>query len=146
MSSINSIIHNPRAPVIIYKQSKGTAQHFNRDLVQDCGFEHLVPIIEMWADQLASLKVCGWILFTWLWKCISLWALYTFILKVLYLVCFYHSFFLYNCYNPFSCYIGKDSQSRSSDSWCFVLFLTLMGTLLSLEGGWLWLFSFNRYH
>uniref|UniRef100_A0A452DNT9 Centrosomal protein of 70 kDa n=1 Tax=Capra hircus TaxID=9925 RepID=A0A452DNT9_CAPHI len=56
LSSINSIIHNPRAPVIIYKQSKGTAQHFNRDLIQDCGFEHLVPIIEMWADQLASLK------------------------------------------------------------------------------------------
>ncbi|XP_055268924.1 centrosomal protein of 70 kDa isoform X1 [Moschus berezovskii] len=56
LSSINLIIHNPRAPVIIYKQSKGTAQHFNRDLVQDCGFEHLVPIIEMWADQLASLK------------------------------------------------------------------------------------------
>ncbi|KAM9696118.1 centrosomal protein of 70 kDa isoform 1-T11 [Dama dama] len=56
LSSINSVIHNPRAPVIIYKQSKGTAQHFNRDLVQDCGFEHLVPIIEMWADQLASLK------------------------------------------------------------------------------------------
>ncbi|KAB0405453.1 hypothetical protein E2I00_004795, partial [Balaenoptera physalus] len=56
LRSINSIIHNPRAPVIIYKQSKGGAQHFNRDLVQDCGFEHLVPIIEMWADQLASLK------------------------------------------------------------------------------------------
>ncbi|XP_031534112.1 centrosomal protein of 70 kDa isoform X2 [Vicugna pacos] len=56
LSSINSIIHNPRAPVIIYKQSKGGAQHFNKDLVQDCGFEHLVPIIEMWADQLISLK------------------------------------------------------------------------------------------
>ncbi|XP_060154543.1 centrosomal protein of 70 kDa isoform X2 [Globicephala melas] len=56
LRSINSIIHNPRAPVIIYKQSKGGAQHFNKDLVQDCGFEHLVPIIEMWADQLASLK------------------------------------------------------------------------------------------
>ncbi|XP_061049627.1 centrosomal protein of 70 kDa isoform X3 [Eubalaena glacialis] len=56
LRSINSIIHNPRAPVIIYKQSKGGAQHFNRDLVQDCGFEHLVPVIEMWADQLASLK------------------------------------------------------------------------------------------
>lgn len=55
LSSINSIIHNPRAPVIIYKQSKGV-QHFNKDLVQDCGFEHLVPIIEMWADQLTSLK------------------------------------------------------------------------------------------
>ncbi|KAM5231182.1 LOW QUALITY PROTEIN: centrosomal protein of 70 kDa [Hipposideros larvatus] len=56
LSSINSIIHNPRAPVIIYKQSKGGVQHFNKDLVQDCGFEHLVPIIEMWADQLTSLK------------------------------------------------------------------------------------------
>ncbi|XP_065732128.1 centrosomal protein of 70 kDa isoform X1 [Phocoena phocoena] len=56
LRSINSIIHSPRAPVIIYKQSKGGAQHFNKDLVQDCGFEHLVPIIEMWADQLASLK------------------------------------------------------------------------------------------
>ncbi|XP_076986362.1 centrosomal protein of 70 kDa isoform X3 [Tamandua tetradactyla] len=56
LCSINSIIHNPRAPVIIYKQSKGGAQQFNKDLVQDCGFEHLVPIIEMWADQLTSLK------------------------------------------------------------------------------------------
>ncbi|XP_037700027.1 centrosomal protein of 70 kDa isoform X4 [Choloepus didactylus] len=56
LCSINSIIHNPRAPVIIYKQSKGGIQQFNKDLVQDCGFEHLVPIIEMWADQLTSLK------------------------------------------------------------------------------------------
>ncbi|KAM8758766.1 centrosomal protein of 70 kDa [Rhynchonycteris naso] len=56
LSSINSIIHNPRAPVIIYKQSKGGTQHFNKNFVQDCGFEHLVPIIEMWADQLTSLK------------------------------------------------------------------------------------------
>uniref|UniRef100_G3UGG8 Centrosomal protein of 70 kDa n=1 Tax=Loxodonta africana TaxID=9785 RepID=G3UGG8_LOXAF len=56
LCSINSIIHNPRAPVIIYKQSKGGAQHFNKGFVQDCGFEHLIPIIEMWADQLTSLK------------------------------------------------------------------------------------------
>ncbi|XP_023368806.1 centrosomal protein of 70 kDa isoform X2 [Otolemur garnettii] len=56
LCSINSIIHNPRAPVIIYKQSKGGAPNFNKDLVQDCGFEHLVPVIEMWADQLTSLK------------------------------------------------------------------------------------------
>ncbi|XP_044108204.1 centrosomal protein of 70 kDa isoform X2 [Neovison vison] len=56
LNSINSIVHNPRAPVIIYKQSKGGTQHFNKDLVQDCGFEHLIPIIEMWADQLTSLK------------------------------------------------------------------------------------------
>ncbi|XP_007945693.1 centrosomal protein of 70 kDa [Orycteropus afer afer] len=56
LCSINSIIHNPRAPVIIYKQSKGGAQHFNKVFVQDCGFEHLVPVIEMWADQLTSLK------------------------------------------------------------------------------------------
>ncbi|XP_071471714.1 centrosomal protein of 70 kDa isoform X3 [Marmota flaviventris] len=56
LCSINSIIHNPRTPVIIYKQSKGGAQNFNKDLIQDCGFEHLVPIIEMWADELTSLK------------------------------------------------------------------------------------------
>ncbi|KAM4821626.1 centrosomal protein of 70 kDa isoform 2-T3 [Thomomys bottae] len=56
LCSINSIIHNPRMPVIIYKQSKGGAPNFNKDLVQDCGFEHLVPIIEMWADELTSLK------------------------------------------------------------------------------------------
>ncbi|XP_039074135.1 centrosomal protein of 70 kDa isoform X2 [Hyaena hyaena] len=56
LSSINSIVHNPRAPVIIYKQSKGGAQHFNKDFAQDCGFEHLIPVIEMWADQLTSLK------------------------------------------------------------------------------------------
>ncbi|XP_040860206.1 centrosomal protein of 70 kDa isoform X2 [Ochotona curzoniae] len=55
LCSINSIIHNPRAPVVIYRQSKGGAQHF-KDIVQDCGFEHLVPVIEMWADELASLK------------------------------------------------------------------------------------------
>ncbi|XP_006883453.1 PREDICTED: centrosomal protein of 70 kDa [Elephantulus edwardii] len=56
LCSINSIAHNPRVPVIIYKQSKGGAQQLNNDFVQDCGFEHLVPIIEMWADQLTSLK------------------------------------------------------------------------------------------
>ncbi|OBS66378.1 hypothetical protein A6R68_05084, partial [Neotoma lepida] len=56
LCSINSIIHNPRAPVIIYKKSKGGAQNFSKDIVQDCGFEHLVPIIEMWADELTSLK------------------------------------------------------------------------------------------
>ncbi|KAM8922404.1 centrosomal protein of 70 kDa isoform 2-T4 [Lycaon pictus] len=56
LSSINSIVHNPRAPVIIYKQSKGGTQHFNKDFVRDCGFEHLIPIVEMWADQLTSLK------------------------------------------------------------------------------------------
>ena len=110
MSSINSIIHNPRAPVIIYKQSKGTAQHFNRDLIQDCGFEHLVPIIEMWADQLASLKVCGWILYM-LWKCIRVCRLciLLFSIKVLYLVCFYLRFFLYNCTLLMKCWLIKVS-------------------------------------
>ncbi|GAB1294564.1 Centrosomal protein of 70 kDa [Apodemus speciosus] len=53
---INSVVHNPRAPAIIYKQSKGGAQNCNKDSGQDCGFEHLVPIIEMWADELTSLK------------------------------------------------------------------------------------------
>lgn len=53
---INSVVHNPRAPAIIYKQSKGGAQNCSKDSGQDCGFEHLVPIIEMWADELTSLK------------------------------------------------------------------------------------------
>ncbi|XP_029337573.1 centrosomal protein of 70 kDa isoform X4 [Mus caroli] len=56
LCSINSIVHNPRAPVIIYKQSKGRAPNGNKDIGQDCGFEHLVPIIEMWVDELTSLK------------------------------------------------------------------------------------------
>ncbi|XP_034340520.1 centrosomal protein of 70 kDa isoform X1 [Arvicanthis niloticus] len=56
LCSINSIVHSPRAPVIIYKQSKGGAPNCSKDSVQDCGFEHLVPIIEMWADELTSLK------------------------------------------------------------------------------------------
>lgn len=56
LSSINSIVNNPRAPVILYKQSKGGIQHFNEDFGQYCGFEHLIPILEMWADQLTSLK------------------------------------------------------------------------------------------
>ncbi|XP_060241432.1 centrosomal protein of 70 kDa isoform X1 [Meriones unguiculatus] len=55
LCSINSIIHNPRTPVIIYTQSKGGAKNFNKD-IQDCGFEHLIPIIEMWADEMTSLK------------------------------------------------------------------------------------------
>lgn len=61
LCSINSIVHNPRAPVIIYKQSKGRAPNGNKDIGQDCGFEHLVPIIEMWVDELTSLKVSSWI-------------------------------------------------------------------------------------
>uniref|UniRef100_A0A8C6MWF5 Centrosomal protein of 70 kDa n=1 Tax=Mus spicilegus TaxID=10103 RepID=A0A8C6MWF5_MUSSI len=56
LCSINSIVNNPRAPVIIYKQSKGRAPNGNKDIGQDCGFEHLVPIIEMWVDELTSLK------------------------------------------------------------------------------------------
>ena len=42
--------------MIIYKQSKGRAPNGNKDIGQDCGFEHLVPIIEMWVDELTSLK------------------------------------------------------------------------------------------
>ncbi|XP_049631811.1 centrosomal protein of 70 kDa [Suncus etruscus] len=56
LCNINAIIHSPKAPAIIYKQSKGGAQNFNQDYVQECGFEHLIPILEMWAEQLISLK------------------------------------------------------------------------------------------
>ncbi|XP_001375700.1 centrosomal protein of 70 kDa isoform X1 [Monodelphis domestica] len=56
LTSIDSIISNPRAPVVIYKQSKGSFQSYNKINSQECGFEHLPLTIEMWADQLTSLK------------------------------------------------------------------------------------------
>ncbi|XP_048342841.1 centrosomal protein of 70 kDa isoform X2 [Sphaerodactylus townsendi] len=57
LSSIDSIIRSPRrAPLAIYKQSKGVPRSGTKDDVQDCGFEHLLPTIEMWADQLMALK------------------------------------------------------------------------------------------
>ncbi|NP_001017470.1 centrosomal protein of 70 kDa isoform X4 [Rattus norvegicus] len=56
LCSIDSIVHSPRAPGVIYKQSKERAQNRSKDAVQECGFEHLVPVIEMWADELTSLK------------------------------------------------------------------------------------------
>lgn len=68
LCSINSDIHNPQAPVIIYKQSKGGSQYFNKDIVQDCGFEHLVPIVKMWADELTSLKVRRGCQILWNWS------------------------------------------------------------------------------
>ncbi|XP_020841781.1 centrosomal protein of 70 kDa isoform X2 [Phascolarctos cinereus] len=56
LTRIDSIISNPRAPVVIYKQSKGPFQSCNKANSQECGFEHLPPTIEMWAHQLTSLK------------------------------------------------------------------------------------------
>ncbi|XP_027701123.1 centrosomal protein of 70 kDa isoform X3 [Vombatus ursinus] len=56
LTRIDSIISNPRAPVVIYKQSKGPFQSYNKANSQECGFEHLPPTIEMWARQLTSLK------------------------------------------------------------------------------------------
>lgn len=56
LCSIDSVVHSPRAPGVIYKQSKERAQNRSKDAVQECGFEQLVPVIEMWADELTSLK------------------------------------------------------------------------------------------
>ncbi|XP_043853887.1 centrosomal protein of 70 kDa isoform X4 [Dromiciops gliroides] len=56
LTRIDSIISNPRAPIVIYKQSKGSFQSYNKANSKECGFEHLTPTIEMWADQLTSLK------------------------------------------------------------------------------------------
>ncbi|XP_036602802.1 centrosomal protein of 70 kDa isoform X6 [Trichosurus vulpecula] len=56
LASIDSIISNPRAPIGIYKQSKGPFQSYNKANSQECGFDHLPPTIEMWADQLTALK------------------------------------------------------------------------------------------
>lgn len=63
LCSIDSIVHSPRAPGVIYKQSKERAQNRSKDAVQECGFEYLVPVIEMWADELTSLKVRSRIVF-----------------------------------------------------------------------------------
>ncbi|XP_067405683.1 centrosomal protein of 70 kDa isoform X3 [Emydura macquarii macquarii] len=56
LSSIDSVISSPRAPLVIYKRSKGPIQNYIKENGQECGFEHLPPTIEMWADQLMSLK------------------------------------------------------------------------------------------
>ncbi|XP_030909177.2 centrosomal protein of 70 kDa isoform X2 [Melopsittacus undulatus] len=56
LSHIDSILQSPRAPLLIYRRSKGPVQNHIKEKGQDCGFEHLPLTIEMWADQLMSLK------------------------------------------------------------------------------------------
>ncbi|XP_075789322.1 centrosomal protein of 70 kDa isoform X2 [Pelodiscus sinensis] len=56
LSRIDSTISSPRAPLVIYKRSKGPVQNYMKENGQECGFEHLPPTVEMWADQLMSLK------------------------------------------------------------------------------------------
>ncbi|XP_043380907.1 centrosomal protein of 70 kDa isoform X6 [Chelonia mydas] len=56
LSRIDSVISSPRAPLVIYKWSKGPVQNYMKENGQECGFEHLPPTVEMWADQLMSLK------------------------------------------------------------------------------------------
>ncbi|XP_009675510.2 centrosomal protein of 70 kDa isoform X2 [Struthio camelus] len=56
LSSIDSVIRSPRAPPLIYRRSKGPIQNYIKENGQECGFEHLPPTIEMWADQLMALK------------------------------------------------------------------------------------------
>ncbi|NXX89324.1 CEP70 protein, partial [Centropus bengalensis] len=56
LSHIDSILRSPRAPPLIYRRSKGPVQNYLKENGQECGFEHLPPTIEMWADQLMALK------------------------------------------------------------------------------------------
>ncbi|KAL8183206.1 UNVERIFIED_CONTAM: hypothetical protein K2H54_023152 [Gekko kuhli] len=57
LSSIDSVLRSPRrAPLVIYKQSKGLPRSGTKEDDRGCGFEHLLPTIEMWADQLMALK------------------------------------------------------------------------------------------
>ncbi|XP_074856957.1 centrosomal protein of 70 kDa isoform X3 [Carettochelys insculpta] len=56
LSRIDSVLSSPRAPLVIYKWSKGPVQNYMKENGQECGFEHLLPTVEMWADQLLSLK------------------------------------------------------------------------------------------
>ncbi|KAL8221203.1 UNVERIFIED_CONTAM: hypothetical protein K2H54_061344 [Gekko kuhli] len=55
--NIDSVLRSPRrAPLVIYKQSQGLPRSGTKEDDRDCGFEHLLPTIEMWADQLMALK------------------------------------------------------------------------------------------
>ncbi|KAJ1175728.1 hypothetical protein NDU88_001015 [Pleurodeles waltl] len=54
LASINTLVTGHKAPQLLYKQS--CRQQFNKDDSQKTGFEHLLPTIKMWADQLISLK------------------------------------------------------------------------------------------
>uniref|UniRef100_A0A7M4FSP2 Centrosomal protein of 70 kDa n=1 Tax=Crocodylus porosus TaxID=8502 RepID=A0A7M4FSP2_CROPO len=56
LSSIDSVLSSPRAPPLIYKRSKGPIQNGIKENGQECGFEHLPPTVEMWADQIMALK------------------------------------------------------------------------------------------
>ncbi|XP_064370728.1 centrosomal protein of 70 kDa isoform X2 [Dromaius novaehollandiae] len=56
LSSIDSVIRSPRAPPLIYRHSRGPIQNYIKENGQECGFEHLLPTIEMWADQLMAIK------------------------------------------------------------------------------------------
>ncbi|XP_069472714.1 centrosomal protein of 70 kDa [Ambystoma mexicanum] len=56
LTSINSVVGGHKAPQLLYKQSSRQLQNCNNDANQKTGFEHLPPTIEMWADQLLSLK------------------------------------------------------------------------------------------
>ncbi|XP_062435109.1 centrosomal protein of 70 kDa isoform X2 [Rhea pennata] len=56
LSSIDSVIRSPRAPPLIYKHNKGPVHNYIKENGQECGFEHLLPTIEMWADQLMAVK------------------------------------------------------------------------------------------
>ncbi|NXA55437.1 CEP70 protein, partial [Nothocercus julius] len=56
LSSIDAVVRSPRAPPLIYKHSKAPVQNCVKENGQECGFEHLLPTIEMWADQLMAVK------------------------------------------------------------------------------------------
>uniref|UniRef100_A0A8D0CEM8 Centrosomal protein of 70 kDa n=1 Tax=Salvator merianae TaxID=96440 RepID=A0A8D0CEM8_SALMN len=55
--SIDSVIRSPRrAPLVMYMQKKELPQSCPKENEKECAFEHLPLTIEMWADQLMSLK------------------------------------------------------------------------------------------
>ncbi|XP_030065188.1 centrosomal protein of 70 kDa isoform X2 [Microcaecilia unicolor] len=56
LAKLNSIVSGPGAPQLLYKQRPRPHLSCNNDNMQGSGFEHLLPTIMMWADQLRSLK------------------------------------------------------------------------------------------
>nr|XP_033801201.1 centrosomal protein of 70 kDa isoform X2 [Geotrypetes seraphini] len=56
LAKLNSVVSGPGAPQLLYKQRSRSHLGCDNDSMQGSGFEHLLPTIMMWADQLQSLK------------------------------------------------------------------------------------------
>ncbi|XP_064419313.1 centrosomal protein of 70 kDa [Latimeria chalumnae] len=56
LSDINSVVTSQRAPCVLFKKNARSLQQENEEDVEETRFDHLLPTIEFWADQLLALK------------------------------------------------------------------------------------------